>query len=889
MVSRCESLPVFPASAAAAAIPRAGEGDALESLSVSQIFQEISRWEERRMTPEVERAFEELIKRPYSFDLIEGIAERKEKPISPAEMRLIARLGREMPDAKRAASSYQLLERETDQMDVSRFPKTVIETGGERFEGYDVTHSDFRFFVHSAGLQEAPISQTRDTRERSGFLCVSLISNEHPDFYAQKSQYAMVLSVDPESIVLAAREDVFSPFNSRDPTTLAYYRFFNRMKLFAGHVNSLHRRVCIQGPHDSEDLSRLIPLLADPRQAGSEEAGRLMQRLRLSNSEMIYRRYANGATLLQFQEIGSLPAEERPAEWERVSRLIVQVKSSGHFEGRLNPLLGTEELLAHTPFQRSHNDNNMGVNPYNEVDLYLPAGRPVQVKAILIDRPSFQKNPAEYLRVLRDAKEKGIAVLIKDLTPKLIARKVCRALEVHHEREVVSLLSTPQADAALAEKTLPSAAASGLSQAVDLIVKKWEMPDAVILKAFEGADKRNESAKALVKARPQLLKEKAWDALFAYGNASLLDAFNDAFRCIEGFGLRAFREALSRNQPHLAWAVYQKYPEMISDEELRKAILQFGEAPWERLPLEVAQWALHFAMEKGNAKAALKIADLPSIRETLEGPLAGRLLAMAADTGASVFFTFLIDRPGIPLETFEAALAVAAQNGRELMVHALMEKKGEELSNALLKALPEMGDNPRNKLLFSLVQSGIGIPPAYAREAFAYSLKNNYDRVAGQIYLRHREEFSDEFVKSCLTSQIQGGRFPVGEFSAGMGPWAIGCAINIDDRLAAELIQSHGRGLPDEEVVSLIRRGIVCDSKRAISALVTVRPGEERRFSGAALLHAVDSEEYLMIIWILRALNLSPESLREAHAAALKKNRQDIAELIQARLPRQES
>ncbi len=887
MVSRCQWRTDYPAAAAASSAEP--EGDSLESVSVPEIFQNISRWEERGMRQEVDRAFDELLKRPFSFDLIEGIAERGGKPISPAEMRLITRLGREMPDVQRALHSYQLLERETEQMDVARFPKTVIEAGGERFEGYDVTDSEYRFFVHSAGLNEVPISQTRDQRERSGFLCVSLISNERPDFYSQNRQYAMVLAVDPESIALTAREDIFSPYNSRLPETLSYYRFYTRMKLFAGHVNSLHGRVRIQGPLNSEDLSRLIPLLADPRQAESEEAGRLMQRLRLFNPQMIYRKYADGATLLQIQEIGTLPAEERPAEWERVSSLMAKARSGRDFKSHLSPLLGAEELLAQTPFQTSHNDNNMGISPYNEIDLYLPAGRPVQVKAILIDRPGFQKNPSDYLRVLRDAKEKGIAVLIKDLTPKLVARKMCRALEVHNEKEVVSLLSSPLADAALAEQTLLSEAARGMCKAVELILGKWDISDAAILKAFEGADKRNEVAKLLVKARPQLLKEKAWEALFVYDDARVLDHLSEAFCSIEGFGLRAFREALSRNQRHLAWAVYEKYPEMISEEELKKAVIQFGEAPWEKLPPELANWALRFAIENGNAKAALKIGALPSVRASLEGSLAGKLLVVAAETGTIEFFSFLADRPGIPGEAFEAALAVAARSGRDLIVHALMEKKGNALSSALLQALLEMEDNLRRKVLFSLAGSGIGIPPAFAREAFAYSLKHNYDRVADAIYRSHRGEISEEFLKSCLTTEIRGGRFPAGEFSAGLGPWAIGCAIYCNDRLAAELIHSHGRGLPEKEVQELVCRGVECECMRSISALVRLRPEEEQRLSGAALLHAVNRQEYLMIIWILRELNLSPQSLRDAHAAALKMNRQDIAELIQARSIRQEA
>ena len=156
----------------------------LKDLSPEALFSQIDAWEaEGGKEREIEEAFNKLAQLPFSFDLIHLVVKRRGKPISKGERRLMARLRQELPDLNKALLSYDLLQRETDRMDLKRFRKTELQIGDETFEAYDTTGADYRFIVHAAGLDEGAVEKVKKQRIRSGFLCTSLISHECSDFY----------------------------------------------------------------------------------------------------------------------------------------------------------------------------------------------------------------------------------------------------------------------------------------------------------------------------------------------------------------------------------------------------------------------------------------------------------------------------------------------------------------------------------------------------------------------------------------------------------------------------------------------------------------------------------------------------------------------------------
>lgn len=392
---------------------------------------QIEEWEkEPGRTKEIEGAFNQLTKFPSSLDLMLQIVQRKGKPICSAERRLIAHLKRDLPDLNKALLSYELLQRQTDRLNLSQFPQEVMQIQGKWYRMYDLQGSEFRFIVHSAGPYEGTIEDVKNKRIRSGFLCTSLISNKCSVFYDELASYAMVLSVDPRNIVATTREDAFTPYSSKHPETQRFYCFYQRLQLLTGTIEKLWRGMGNQPFYDAlSHLNRIKSLMktesADPEIKSSE--GTLIKKIHHDNQALFDFYKEKGLSLFKVAELND-PCKNLKTLSPEQGVLLPQIaacqkaleeiqRSHAEFHEHIHPIQGVEELLAQTPFQSPHCWNLFGTNPYNEINLdlstqYKKGKDPIAVRAILINRQALEKNPTMFSSILADAKKNGIPILL---------------------------------------------------------------------------------------------------------------------------------------------------------------------------------------------------------------------------------------------------------------------------------------------------------------------------------------------------------------------------------------------------------------------------------------------------------------------------------------------
>lgn len=455
--------------------------------SIGSLFQSLDELEKEPSAnaDKIEQVFEELKKKPFSMELVEREVRRGGKPISMAEWRFLTHLKRQLPDLNKALVGYELIKRETERMDLSRFRKTSVRLYEEDYDIYDIDRAEYRFFVHAAGAYEVPIESTKAQRLWSGFLCTSLISQDCSDFYCHEKSYAMVLAVDPRSITTTIRQDGYTPCEaSRD--TLEFYRSYQRLQILTGLIDRLYCESGVQEEHPTDSFSRLNRLLSDDAAMLDPEQVREARRLQaevLSSTghanleqtlQITYQ--THGLSLMKLEEMARFDA--LGPEPTRCKVLLEEIQSNYKlFTDHIHPIQGPGDLLNQTPSQPPQSYNIGTSRPFNEVNLHLehrfePGKDPIEVKAVLLNWEALESTPKQFESVLKDAKEKGIPVLMNGrrvMNAALAEAKLKRAIMQAKSENVRRLLKQPNLDKRVVEDIFSKAVKQGHDHLVSLI------------------------------------------------------------------------------------------------------------------------------------------------------------------------------------------------------------------------------------------------------------------------------------------------------------------------------------------------------------------------------------------------------------------------------------
>lgn len=722
---------------------------------------------------DIQDLFNELAKRPFSFDLIEGIVRRRGAPISPAERRLMRQIARRFPDLNRTLASWELLQRETDRMGLdlalgeSRFPKTVIRIGGEVFPANDISGSPFRMLVHAAGPHEGPIETVKEWRREDGFMCCSLLSDETPDFYEQNKNYAMVLSADPTVITATTREDAYTPYRAEE-SPKQFYRFYQRLQLLTAFIDRLYRESGIQGDHPTDEHSTLNRLMSSRDQGSSVEPmiDELTKALRKGRSALeLYAIYNEGLSRQKLKELERAPCLQgkiQREEFLRCGSLLEDIKSDDSvFSRHIHPIQPPEELLRQTPFQSPHVFNLFGERPFNEVNLYLggPDGKDaVTVRAILVDRNALEKNPQAYLSLLVNARECRIPILVKKdpvLTPEAIKYRLIRAVESANCRWVERLLASGAIDAATAQKAFEVAVENMDSKIISSILKTGLISDALIAEGFERliGEGFGQAASAILDFRPGLLQRRALEILSGEWPST-----SCAFLCLslheqgidvpESISYKAFSFfAASRHWQIELEALFRKCKKKLSVEERRKWIECLWNHNSSGLPFIVeeidAEWLFSRLMEKGSYETFHVFSRMASFLAALSPKLAERAFLYASEyclpLGVACFLERdppLSDRVVLDAflhypQAFLYSLPVLISRRAELV-----QENGQEM----VEVLP--ADD--RKIFFQELAEEKMVPASLANEAFSALIDCRRFELAYDVYMMHHELFTDQ-------------------------------------------------------------------------------------------------------------------------------------------------
>lgn len=764
----------------------------LKDLTAEALFARIEEWEsDGGREAEISEAFAELESRPFSLDLILLVVKRRGNPISPAERKLMTRLRRELPDLNKALLSYELLQRETDRMDLGRFRKTELRIGAEVFDAYDTAGADYRFLVHAAGPDEGEIEKVKKKRIRSGFLCTSVISSDCSDFFEHHKNYAMILSADPRNIVATTREDAYTPYSTHDSSTLRFYRFYQRLQLLTGAVERLCREAGIQPLADS--LSRLNRLHSLHEQGSLDpEIGEAVKKSDEAASadpalgkdfHAVYKNTGLALTKLReaLKAVALSPAHERQAEdLNRCLKALEEIQSDyAIFHDHIHPIQGVGDLLAQTPSQRSHAYNQYGVRPFNEVNLDLETRHtadedPIAVRAILIDRKAFNDHPGKFAAVLADAKATGIPILLREdpVLPKEILRaRLMRAILDQKDDLAEHILSLPGIDA----ETLGAcfilavgndAGLSVIKQLLEKGVPERSLTQALDLAVLSGNDYRlskllsvpSKAVEAWALAYAASHPEKIPDALAEY----LLERGMPISNEVPAGLLKA---AVSRHNAQLLIHVYTRCKNQIPEKDLQEAFGSVILGHWGRvqnyLPVELVSWALRFAIEKGLDQSIREIlthepflASLTS-EEVEEGFVCAAKVCTEGDMKK-----ILESNPRLSDRCFPKAFDAALEKGNFYVAGFLGHIRKELLKERLISAVSINSDlSIQAELLKALAFAVEEIPPAIALNAYQAALLEEMFERANAIQQRFPEQIAGEPFREAWKVSLRSGLF----------------------------------------------------------------------------------------------------------------------------------
>lgn len=484
----------------------------LSQCSDPEIFRRIDLLEQRgNSEEEVDRAFAELSSRPFSIDTVIGIVNRKGKEIPAGERRLIEQSKRDLPDLNKALVSYDLIRRETDRMDLTRFKRLELRAGDEVFEAFGISGSEFRFVVHSAERTERPIGNIPLKRAASGFICASVISDESPHFYFEGSNFALVLSVDPSRIAATMRTDGYTPYLEGD-NPKEFYRFYRRLQLLTGTVDRIYRELGVAPIPSSDQYSRFYRLksLQEAGALPGEEtlAADLERSIRNDAPHRgdIHDSYRFlGTTAHKLREIlyflkdrPDLCTAKRLREIRLCEQFLSEIRAdSSIFRDHIHSIYGVGDLLAQTPFIDSRPMHDYDSFTYNEIDIDLSApygngGFPVGVRAVLINEQAFAKFPFSFLNVLRDAKANGVPILFREEypipnEPDQVKARVFEEVRKANRKGVLKCIETGHIDERTAGEALLLALRLGMLNCAEALLEKCRMPEVCYREAFRKA------------------------------------------------------------------------------------------------------------------------------------------------------------------------------------------------------------------------------------------------------------------------------------------------------------------------------------------------------------------------------------------------------------------
>ncbi len=602
--------------------------------------------------------FMELERRPFSLDLVEGLVNRRGKPISPPEERLMVRLERHLPDLNRARASWELLQRETDRMALdlalgnSSFQKMNIRVGGETFSAHGISGSPYRFLVHASGPEEGTPEEVLRERNQLGFVCTSVVSDNNRDFYEQHRKFGIVLSADAGAVAKTIREDGYTPYDECESPN-EFYRFSRRLQLLTGAIDRLYRESGVQGVHVSDSFSRMNRLLS-ARELDPAAEQQIEQLRGGRNNQQLNAEYCLGLAWKKVEELessGRIQDPERKREFERCKSLLQEIMSDATvFNRHIHPILPPEELLRQTPFQSMHRYNKFGERPFNEINLDLGAGVArqdlVAVRAVLFDRKALETRPGDFLPILKDAKEKGIPILLKEdleLPPEAIRGRLICAVENGNPVLARKLLATGAIDRTTAERAFEIAVGIPEPELIQMLVETELLSDEKIEAAFDSLIKEGygNPASRLLKCKPELLRDKAIQSLFQADWPSPSIAvlchtlYLQGISFPERIAYKVFSIFVEENRPDFLEDLIELNKNRLSREDRRKWACSLFKTNPDLLPsllnpAEDADWAISRILKTDNFPAFKALAANSQFILNLSPELAERAFAYAA-------------------------------------------------------------------------------------------------------------------------------------------------------------------------------------------------------------------------------------------------------------------
>lgn len=762
----------------------------LKDLTSEALFARIEEWErDGGREAEISEAFGELESRPFSLDMILLLVKRRGKPISPAERKLMTRLKRELPDLNKALLSYELLQRETDRMDLGRFRKTELRIGAEVFEAYETAGADYRFLIHAAGPDEGEIEKVKKKRIRSGFLCTSLISSDCSDFFRHQKNYAMVLSADPRNIVATTREDAYTPYSTHNPSTLRFYRFYQRLQLLTGAVERLCREAGIQPLADN--LTRLNRLHSLHEQGSLDpeigEAVRKSDEAASADPAMgkdfhaIYKNTGLALTKLReaLKALALSPARERQAEdLNRCLKALEEIQGDhAVFHDHIHPIQGVGDLLAQTPFQTSHADNQYGVRPFNEVNLDLETRHtgdedPIAVRAILIDRKAFNDDPGKFAAVLADAKATGIPILLREdpVLPKEVLRaRLMRAILDKKDDLAEHILSLPGIDAETVGACLilvvgNDAGLSVINQLLEKGVPDRSLTQALDLAVLSGKDYPLSKLLSV----PSRAVEP-WVLAYAASHPEKVPAPLAEYLLERGMPISnevaagLLKAAVSRDDAQLLTLVYTRCKNQIPEKDLQEAFGSVILGNWGRvqssLPAELASWALSFAMERRLHRSIREILTHEPFLSVLTSEEVEEGFASAArDCVETDLRMIQVSNPRLSDGCFGKAFEAALEQGNFYAAAFLLKARKEFLKERGIAAVANSSIPSVFGLFFEALSLEVEeIPPAIAAKAYSAALRDERWERAGAIQQRFPAIISGEPFREAWKDALRHG------------------------------------------------------------------------------------------------------------------------------------
>lgn len=664
--------------------------------SIVQIFRRIDELEREGTlsnSQAIEALFDELARRPFEPDLIEGIVQRGGKPISLGEKRLISLIRRNFPDFNRTLVSYDLLRRNTDHLDLRRFEKEFIDVYGTLIEVHKVGGSRYRFLVHAARVDEGSVGNILEEKKKVGFLCASVISDECPYFFKDDHYFAIVLSANPSQVVATCREDAFSP-SQKDGETTKYYRERLRLSLLTSWIDKLFREsgVLKSQSRTTDEFSQLNRIMSSGDSAMLADGSSSIRALRktvlcnqpLERNKFFYER--QGISRKQIEEslrfAQTHPCHINPgiqADLQRCEQMMNSAKSISEELRQLHPIQSPEELLRQTPFQKRHGDNQSGKRPYNEINLLCETQGQSQIraKAVLINRRSYLLNPNRYRDVLLQANFDRVPILFIENPSdrKSHQDELLRAILLADRLAISDLLGRGEVDDPFKRDAFLIAIKLGNWEIFSCLLSGWRrLPQPIIEELFQSALRDEGLMKQLLQSRKDLFMDRALNALeFLPDKVAVnvaLYLFSLGARVPSRFAPEMYCFAIREKNGDLALKIRWSYEEEIPEEVL-KAAWKEGFALDPKMTLDVLPeahlgWAFATCIESRYYRALDLILETDWCRDRLSWEDLEQGLQKAVEVRVSnrLILKMMQVRPEFSMRLAELAYswAVAAKN-----------------------------------------------------------------------------------------------------------------------------------------------------------------------------------------------------------------------------------